>query len=160
MSQNFSASSKHKAWFWSFSESMNRLKNELTELYADKEKYIVFDRGINGIAVLTMADSADETAGYTREMVDNIEGILRRYGDLDHFIGVGGPVNRLSEIGHTYYEASRALAKRFFADDKTERVVYALSGQKTEGPGPDAEDRRDPADSRRCLAFYFYAAGK
>lgn len=127
----------------SFSESMNRLKNELTELYADKEKYIVFDRGINGIAVLTMADSADETAGYTREMVDNIEGILRRYGDLDHFIGVGGPVNRLSEIGHTYYDASRALAKRFFADDKTERVVYALSGQKTEGPGPDEEDRRD-----------------
>ena len=127
----------------SFSESMNRLKKELTELYADKEEYIVFDRGINGIAVLTMADSAEESDAYTREMADNIEGILRRYGDLDHFIGVGIPVNRLSEIGHTYYEAARALAKRFFADDKTERVVYALTGQKTEGPGPDKEDRRD-----------------
>ncbi|MBO5550714.1 MAG: response regulator [Lachnospiraceae bacterium] len=125
----------------SFSESMNRLKTELTELYAERPEYIVFDRGINGLAVLTMADSDEEAVRYTDEAISGIQEILVRYRDLDYFIGAGGTVNRLSEIGQTFYEASRALANRFFADKRTDKIVYTTALQGSDRTGTDGRDK-------------------
>ena len=119
----------------SFSESMNHLKTELMALYAEREEYVVFDRGINGLAVLTMADETDEAVRYTKESIGIIREILERYKDLDYFIGVGGTVNRLSETGRTYYEASRALANRFFSDGTADRVVYTVKTDETRKDG-------------------------
>ena len=120
----------------SFSESINRLKTELMSLYEERKEYVIFDKGINGLAVLTMADSDTEAGELTAGMAKEVQNILNKYSDLEYFIGVGGVVNRLSEIRNTYYDASRALARRFFADDNTEKIVFTVNAKDNKEAEP------------------------
>ena len=116
-----------------FSESRNLLKSELSRLYSDAEGCILFDRGVNGFAVLIMSDDPERQDDKTKETVDSIQDILGKYKDLEYFTGVGIGVNRLSEIRNTYYEASRALANRFFMDGNGNKVVYAINEGENRG---------------------------
>ncbi len=111
---------------YSFSESRNRLKSELEAEYRENPEIILFDRGVNGFAMLIMADGEEEADKLSRKTIDSIRTMLRKYSDLDYFIGAGGAVNRLSEIRHTYYEASRALANRFLMEGSDEKAVFTL----------------------------------
>lgn len=122
----------------SFSESRNLLKTELSQKYSDAEDGILFDRGVNGFAILLMSELEAGQEEQTKEAVEFIQNILKKYRDLDYFIGVGIPVNRLSGIRNTYYEANRALANRFFMDGRNEKAAYAV----TEGDARNGEDNK------------------
>ncbi len=128
----------------SFSESRNRLKAELDAEYESREGIIFFDRGINGFAMLIMSDGDKEAEKLTRDTMEEVQRILNKYDDLEYFIGVGGVVNRLSEIRNTYYEASRALANRFLMEGLDDKVVFTLrdTTDKTDISRRDGEQPR------------------
>lgn len=123
----------------SFSESRNNLKAELTQRFEERPECVFFDRGINGFALLTMAEKEAETDRLTKDTVQDMQAVLEKYDDLQYFIGVGGIVNRLSEIRHTYYDASRALANRFFTEDGSIKVAYS-DGPNEEAGGSGSRD--------------------
>lgn len=83
--------------------------------------FIMFNRDIDGMAVLFKADDAEilrkniETS--CREFVDIVSG----YEHVRYYSGIGCPVKRLSELGRSFDVASAAYAHRYF--DKTNRIV-------------------------------------
>ncbi|MCR5775489.1 MAG: response regulator [Lachnospiraceae bacterium] len=111
----------------SFSESRNRLKDEIITAYETDADCIIFDRGLNGFAVLVMADDRSGSEELTKENIRILQETMERYEDIEYFIGVGETVNRLSEIRNSYYEATRAVANRFLVENDTEKVVFAIS---------------------------------
>ena len=129
----------------SFSESRNRLKAEIGALYEDRNDCVFFDRGISGFTMLVLGDGGENNI---TAAVDELQEILNKYEDIDYFIGVGGTVNRLSEIRDTYYEASKALANRFLVDPDKEKVVYTIR-EDTSPFGEEAEDNGDETGHSR-----------
>ena len=129
----------------SFSESRNRLKAEMGTLYEDRNDCVFFDRGISGFTMLVLGDGGENNITVA---VDELQEILNKYEDIDYFIGVGGMVNRLSEIRDTYYEASKALANRFLVDPDKEKVVYTIR-EDTAPSGEEAEDNGDNTEHSR-----------
>lgn len=132
---------------YSFSESRNRLKAELESGVDGKAGIVFFDRGINGFAILITADSETEAERIAHETVTDIMELLEKYSDLEFFIGVGGAVNRLSEIRNTFYEASRALANRFLMEGTDKRIVFAERGRSGE---PGNEEKKGASDAEKA----------
>ena len=132
---------------YSFSESRNRLKSELGTKVDGKTGIVFFDRGINGFAILVTADSETEADRITHETVADIRELLDKYTDLEFFIGVGGLVNRLSEIRNTFYEASRALANRFLMEGTDKKVVFT---EKERSETPENGEKRNLSDAEKA----------
>ena len=107
----------------SFSEHRNALGSAFAELVGERDECVLFDRGIDGFALLVMADSEDEAKNNTGEIIKALRGIMDESTDTDYFIGVGNIAERLSEIRYTYDDANRALARRFLSNG--ERVIYS-----------------------------------
>ncbi|MCR5747245.1 MAG: helix-turn-helix domain-containing protein, partial [Lachnospiraceae bacterium] len=112
----------------SFSENRNAIGNAFAELMTDREECILFDRGIDGFAVLVMGDDKQETESLSGGVIKELKKILDEGTDIDYFIGVGNVTERLSEIRYTYDEANKALARRFLSNG--ERVIYSYGDDK------------------------------
>ena len=107
----------------SFSETKNGIRKGFYSLFTDDDRLILFDRGVDGFALLAMGDSDKTVLDRTNSTIARIRDIFKEYEDVTYFAGVGIPVNRLSEIRNTYNEANKALANRFLMDP--DNVVYA-----------------------------------
>ncbi|MCR5592099.1 MAG: response regulator [Lachnospiraceae bacterium] len=78
---------------------------------------ILFDRDLEGKAVLIMADSNEDLTSKQQEMITKFEDVFRDYAHVRYCGGIGKPVNRLSKLNESYEDAGCALANRFFVSE-------------------------------------------
>ncbi len=89
---------------------------EQTEELALKSDAVVFDRNLEGKAILLKADTLEELDVIQEDLIDKIKGLLGDYVHVSYYGGVGTPVGRLTEIPRAYETAAHAYAHRYFTD--------------------------------------------
>ena len=78
---------------------------------------IVFDRDLEGRAVLLMGDSKEELLSRQDTLIEKIQEVFAGYAHVRYCGGIGKAVNRLSQLNESYEEAGCALANRFFVSE-------------------------------------------
>lgn len=104
-----------------YSDSMVEAEEELRVL--NKRNLIIFERNLEGKALIFKADSEEELLDIQREYLKKVEVILKKYSNIRYFGGLGNPVNRISEIPQSFENASRAFAHRYLIQES--RIVAA-----------------------------------
>ncbi|MCQ2519922.1 MAG: response regulator [Lachnospiraceae bacterium] len=99
-----------------YSGSIVETESRLEELAGDKG-IIVFDRGIEGKAIIVMADSEEELKHTEDSLLDKIKEIYDEYHQIKYFIGIGNVVRRISDIPKSYESAERAFAYQYLLDN-------------------------------------------
>lgn len=89
---------------------------EQIEGLALKSDAVVFDRNLEGKAILLKADTLNELNAIQDELTEKIQGLLSDYGHVSYYAGIGTPVGRLTEIPRAYETAAHAYAHRYFTD--------------------------------------------
>lgn len=90
-------------------EAYRTIDQKLALLEADYP-ILVFDRNLEGVALLFKADSVEELENYQNDYMDRIRKICEEYPQIRYFGGVGEPVLRLREIPRSFEKASHAFA--------------------------------------------------
>lgn len=103
-----------------FSKKLLAIETKLEE-YADNKRVIIFDRNLEGKALLFKADTKAELLEVQAEYLDYTEEVMREFEDIRYFGGIGEPVNRLREIPLSFEQASHAFAHRYLT--KESRIV-------------------------------------
>lgn len=103
-----------------FSKKLLAIETKLEE-YADNKRVIIFDRNLEGKALLFKADTKAELLEVQAEYLDYAEEMMREFEDIRYFGGIGEPVNRLREIPLSFEQASHAFAHRYLT--KESRIV-------------------------------------
>ena len=111
----------------------NRDIGTFSNTYNEFEKYvetlckeldvIVFDRDLEGIALLIKADTEEELIAKQEKLVKSIEEKLLQSDKLKYFGGFGKMVNRMTELPQCFATAQQAFSHRFFVTDN--RICYA-----------------------------------
>jgi len=111
--------------------------HEVQELY-DRFGFVLFDRDVEGQALLFMADDESKLNKNVSECLAEFENLSKKYEGLDYYFGVGTNVFRLSEISVSFDSARAAFAHRFF-DHKT-KIAYSDSQIKKSYTEPEELD--------------------
>lgn len=101
-----------------YSRRMIQVRQQVKEMET-QSGFLVFDRNIEGSAIIFMGDTEEELLDKQKEILSNMEKLLSSYEDVTYFIGVGEPVNRLREIPASFEQASHAFANRFLMKENT-----------------------------------------
>lgn len=105
--------SKHQAYD-EYSGNVLEIEQRLRSLQASYgKKLLVFDRDLEGQALLFKADSEEELQQLQDNYLCVMKEILADYDDIRYFGGVGTPVNRLRELPDSFEKASHAFAHRY-----------------------------------------------
>jgi two-component system response regulator YesN len=78
---------------------------------------IVFDRNLEGKALLFRADTKEKLEELQRDYIQKLKSTLAEYEDVIYFVGIGMAVNRLREIPTSFEAASHAFAHRYLVGD-------------------------------------------
>ncbi len=97
-------------------------------------KVILFDRNLEGYAMLFKDETKEGLLEFQETFLEEIRTELDQCPGICYFAGVGGPVNRLMELPSSYENASRIFANRFFIDGS--HILYRL---------PQAQERKEEA---------------
>ncbi len=100
-------------------EYSNRLVEieEKIEKLEDEAHLLIFDRNLEGKALLFKADSREELEAVQNEYLNRMKDILINYEDVRYFGGIGMPVNRLRELPASFEQASHAFAHRYLVKE-------------------------------------------
>ncbi len=101
-----------------FSNRVVRFYEELDELLKGKADINLFDRNLDGVALIIKGDTPEELKKNQDYYIEELEKIIATYNGVTYFGGIGEPVNRLRQLGHSFDEASRAFAYRFILDEE------------------------------------------
>ena len=128
-------------------------RDELSDLLDSMKGWYFFDRGEDGYAVLSTGNDEKELDESVRSAIARLVDQIRTDEKRSYFIGVGESVNRVSDIGRSFYEANRAFSCRFLAG--MNRVVFSsdLSGVdlRADSPGLDVSELVTNEDTRQVL---------
>lgn len=103
-----------------YSNSMVQVEKRIKDI-TDENRVLLFDRNLEGFALLFKADTEDELKSNQKDYLDRFSTVLSEYENVKYFVGIGIPVGRLSELSISFEKASHALAHRFFDTDS--RIV-------------------------------------
>ena len=113
-----------------YSNSLIEIDCKLEEL-ADESHLLIFDRNLEGKALLVKADSQDELEQLQNDYLSKLKEILENYKHIRYFGGIGQSVNRLRELPISFEGASHAFAHRylirescFLKSEDMDRGVY------------------------------------
>lgn len=95
-----------------YSNRMIEMEKKLEEL-VNEEHMLVFDRNLEGKAIVFKADSKEELEEVQKEYISRIEAVLKEDEKIRYFGGIGTPVNRLRELPASFERASHAFAQRY-----------------------------------------------
>ncbi len=95
-----------------YSNRMIEMEKKLEEL-VNEEHMLVFDRNLEGKAIVFKADSKEELEEVQKEYISQIEEVLKEDERIRYFGGIGTPVNRLRELPASFERASHAFAQRY-----------------------------------------------
>lgn len=113
--------------------SNNRLKAENELAMYEDEHIIVFDRNLEGKALLIKGDSPEEISDIAEKYLDYLKNVASKYDNIRYYAGIGTPVCRMGELMNSYKSAGHAFAHRFF--DNESRIVKSdnLNNADTQG---------------------------
>ena len=98
-----------------YSADLVVIEEKLPEMIRE-DRCLLFDRNLEGKALVFKADSEEELEKEQKETLEKILSLLRSYENVRFFGGIGRPVNRLRELPQSFREAGRAFAHRFLTD--------------------------------------------
>lgn len=98
-----------------YSNSIVEIEEKLSQL-DNSQNVLVFDRNLEGKALIFKADSHEELLVKQEENLNNLREIFSSYDNICFFGGIGKPVNRLRELPISYENASHAFAHRFLME--------------------------------------------
>lgn len=78
------------------------------------EGALIFDRNIEGKAIIFRADTREELEEKQSAVLSGIDELLKEYEHITCYGGMGEPAGRLSELPESFKQASQAYAHRFF----------------------------------------------
>lgn len=137
-----------------YSDSLIEIEQKLSEIN-DETHMLIFDRNLEGKALLFKADSVEELEQIQAAYLIRMKELLVPYDHVRYFGGIGVPVNRLKELPLSFEKASHAFAHRYLV-----RESLILNGAEME-QGSVTEDKDfdissvDPKqmDRRKILEF-------
>lgn len=108
---------------WSGNKSEQEYSNTKESLGQRIQKYcenngcVLFDRGLDGYAIILKADEEEGMDTSLKKIVGDITGMLEEHPHMRFFGGIGTKVNRLSELPVSFDNASHAFARRYMTDE-------------------------------------------
>lgn len=99
-----------------YSTSILEAEKALLDFQPDYH-FVLFDRNLEGKALLFKADSESEIAKLQNAFVCDFESMMQNYDHITYFGGIGKCVNRLSELPESFESANRAFSHRFFINE-------------------------------------------
>ncbi len=116
-----------------FSNSLIEIEEKLKEI-ADEASLLMFDRNLEGKALLFKGDSKEEIIKIQNGYLEKIKDMLMEYENVRYFGGIGIPVNRLGELTVSFEKASHAFAHRYLVNEslilKSEEVEQGVYIEK------------------------------
>jgi len=106
----FKVQSKQQAYS-EYSQILIEVEQQIRDI--DCENVLIFDRNLEGKALLFKADSLESLEAVQDDFLQKMKDILSRYEQISYFGGIGEPVNRLSELAASFEKAGRAFAHRY-----------------------------------------------
>ncbi len=85
--------------------------------FSDEARVLIFDRNLEGKALLFKADSKKELEEIQAVYFQNMKEVLKNYEHIRYFGGIGTPVDRLSELPVSFEQASHAFAHRYLVQE-------------------------------------------
>lgn len=95
-----------------YSDRVIRIE-QMMEKLVDGRHVLVFDRDLEGKALLFKADTYEELLQFQNDYLQRMKEILDEYDYIRYFGGIGEPVNRLRELPLSFAKASHAFAHRY-----------------------------------------------
>lgn len=99
-----------------YSKTKEQVLEEIVS-FINNNDYILFDRGLEGYAIIIKADSIEDIVAIKDSCVAHLIEIFEKRDNISYFGGIGKSVNRLSELSESFYGASRAFARRYMTDE-------------------------------------------
>lgn len=99
-----------------YSNSLVQIEQKLKAIDADRG-LLVFDRNLEGQALIFKADSREELDKIQKDYLGKMRDLLGDYTQIRYFVGIGMPVNRLSELPSSFEQASHAFAHRYLVKE-------------------------------------------
>ena len=120
-----------------YSEKQNAFGSQVLDEIEELDGCFLFDRGTEGFAILTLGETEEMVRQKDDEAIQRIIEVAESIEDGNYFVGVGTPVNRLSSLGQSYDDASRAFSYRYFREPN--QVVYASKIMNTTDSNIDVD---------------------
>lgn len=111
-----------------YSNSLIEIEQRLNRL-DEESNVLMFDRNLEGKALLFRADSQEELERLQQNYLDRFKENLDTYEQVRYFVGVGVPVNRLRDISVSFEAARHAFAHRFLVRESS--ILYG--GESEQG---------------------------
>lgn len=127
-----------------YSNSLVAIEEKMENL-ANQKYLLIFDRGLEGKALLFKADSREELEQVQEETLDKLEQLLAEYKSVRYFGGIGEPVNRLRELSVSFESASHAFAHRYLV--KESYIIH--SGNVEQGDYQEEEINLSNVDPKQ-----------
>lgn len=105
-----------------YSNRLIRLEESMKKL-DDESHVLVFDRNLEGKALLFKADTKEELEQVQGEYLKRMQAMLEENEYIRYFGGVGEPVNRLRELSTSFEKASHAFAHRYLMKENC--ILYS-----------------------------------
>ena len=99
-----------------YSNSLVQIEQKLKAIDADRG-LLVFDRNLEGQALIFKADTREELEKIQNDYLGKMRDLLGDYTQIRYFVGIGMPVNRLSELPSSFEQASHAFAHRYLVKE-------------------------------------------
>lgn len=112
-----------------YSTNLIEIEQKLENI-GDGKNLLIFDRNLEGKALLFKADSREELLQLQNDYLDEMKAILMNYDHVRYFGGIGVPVKRLRELPESFERASHAFAHRYLVKDS-----LVLSSEEMEQGG-------------------------
>lgn len=100
-----------------YSGSLIEIEQKLDNISMNDKQVLVFDRNLEGKALLFKADSKEELLELQKSAIEKIEAVMKEYEHVRYFGGIGVPINRLRELPVSFERASHAFAHRYLVEE-------------------------------------------
>ncbi len=97
----------------SFSQEMLSLTEQFAGMETNNENIIVFDRAIEGWALLFKGESPEHLDSVRENHLSKVKSLLHGHPSVRYFGGIGSVVDRLTRLSESFEAAQRAFAQRF-----------------------------------------------
>ncbi len=104
-----------------YSKTVVSMEERLKEM-AEEKKVLLFDRHLEGKALLFKADSVEQMTALMQEFIENLEKMFAENRHIHFFGGVGKTVMHISEIPESFGCAGKGFAHRYLGE--TDRFLY------------------------------------
>ena len=115
-----------------YSQTVVSMENRISEM-AEEKKVLLFDRHLEGKALIFKADSEEEMKSLMEEFIQKLQAMFAENRHIHYFGGVGKTVMHISEIPESFASAGKGFAHRYLGEkdcflyDNDNKQVDSLS---------------------------------